>query len=55
MKRLTGGDPIEANLMHNNPIVFKPSHTLVMVTNHIYPTGTMRRRGGVYGSCPSTS
>ncbi len=35
MKRLTGGDPIEANLMHRDPIVFKPSHTLIMITNHL--------------------
>lgn len=35
MKRLTGGDPIEANLMRRDPIVFKPSHTLVMITNHL--------------------
>lgn len=35
MKRLTGGDPIEANRMHKDPIVFTPSHTLVMITNHL--------------------
>ena len=35
MKRLTGGDPIEANLMHKNPITFDPSHALVMLTNHL--------------------
>jgi putative DNA primase/helicase len=35
MKRLTGGDPIEANLMHKNPITFDPSHSLVMLTNHL--------------------
>ncbi|MGW1848611.1 DNA primase family protein [Streptomyces sp. NPDC001966] len=35
MKRLTGGDPIEANLMHKNPITFDPSHALVMFTNHL--------------------
>lgn len=35
MKRLTGGDPIEANLMHRDPITFDPSHTLVMLTNHL--------------------
>ncbi|MFF8954072.1 phage/plasmid primase, P4 family [Streptomyces sp. NPDC014940] len=35
MKRLVGGDPIEANLMHKNPIQFDPSHTLVMMTNHL--------------------
>lgn len=35
MKRLVGGDPIEANLMHKNPITFDPSHTLVMLTNFL--------------------
>lgn len=35
MKRLVGGEPIEANLMHKNPIQFDPSHTLVMMTNHL--------------------
>lgn len=35
MKRLTGGDPIEANLMHRDPITFDPSHTLIMLTNHL--------------------
>lgn len=35
MKRLVGGDPIEANLMHRNPISFIPSHTLIMLTNHL--------------------
>lgn len=35
MKKLTGGDPIEANYMRENPIEFNPSHTLVMVTNHL--------------------
>src|SRR5262249_37921765 len=35
MKRAVGGDPIEANLMHPDPIPFDPSHTLVMLTNHL--------------------
>ncbi|MET7651557.1 phage/plasmid primase, P4 family [Streptomyces sp. NPDC005486] len=35
MKRLVGGDQIEANLMHRNPITFDPSHTLIMLTNHL--------------------
>nr|WP_240982881.1 phage/plasmid primase, P4 family [Streptomyces sp. S3(2020)] len=35
MKRLVGGDRIEANLMHRNPITFEPSHTLIMLTNHL--------------------
>ncbi|MFJ8589542.1 phage/plasmid primase, P4 family [Streptomyces sp. NPDC093595] len=35
MKRLVDGTPIEANLMHKNPIQFQPSHTLIMLTNHL--------------------
>jgi putative DNA primase/helicase len=35
MKRLVGGDPIEANRMHKDPITFMPSHTLVMLTNFL--------------------
>lgn len=35
MKRLVGGDPIQANRMRRDPITFVPSHTLVMVTNHL--------------------
>lgn len=35
MKRLVGGDPIQANRMHKDPITFLPSHTLVMCTNHL--------------------
>jgi putative DNA primase/helicase len=35
MKRLVGGDQIEANFMHKNPITFDPTHTLVMLTNHL--------------------
>jgi putative DNA primase/helicase len=35
MKRLVGGDPIEANYMRQNPITFDPSHTLIMLTNHL--------------------
>ena len=35
MKRLTGGDNINANLMHKDAITFAPSHTLVMITNHL--------------------
>ncbi|WP_406127546.1 phage/plasmid primase, P4 family [Streptomyces sp. NBC_00989] len=35
MKRLVDGTPIEANLMHKNPIQFEPSHTLLMLTNHL--------------------
>ncbi len=35
MKRLVDGTPIEANLMHKNPIQFDPSHTLIMLTNHL--------------------
>lgn len=35
MKRLVGGDPIQANRMRHDPITFDPSHTLIMVTNHL--------------------
>ncbi|WP_346123311.1 phage/plasmid primase, P4 family [Micromonospora coerulea] len=35
MKRLVGGDPIQANRMHKDPITFDPSHTLIMCTNHL--------------------
>ncbi|SDQ68734.1 DNA primase family protein [Thermostaphylospora chromogena] len=35
MKRLVGGDQIEANFMRKNPIQFAPSHTLIMLTNHL--------------------
>lgn len=35
MKRLVGGDPIEANFMRKDPITFDPSHTLIMLTNHL--------------------
>ena len=35
MKRLVGGDPIQANRMRQDPITFLPSHTLVMCTNHL--------------------
>jgi putative DNA primase/helicase len=35
VKALTGGDAIRARRMRQDPIEFKPSHTLVMVTNHL--------------------
>ncbi len=35
MKRLTGGDPIEAKNMGQNPVEFEPSHTLVMLANDL--------------------
>lgn len=35
MKKLTGGDPVTARLLYRNPIEFDPSHTLVMLTNHL--------------------
>lgn len=35
MKRLTGGDPIKARALRRDPIQFNPSHTLLMVTNHL--------------------
>jgi putative DNA primase/helicase len=35
MKKLTGGDPVNAKLLYKNPIQFDPSHTLFMLTNHL--------------------
>jgi putative DNA primase/helicase len=35
MKRLVGGDPIQANRMHRDPVTFDPTHTLIMMTNHL--------------------
>lgn len=35
MKKLTGGDPVNAKLLYRNPIEFEPSHTLIMLTNHL--------------------
>jgi len=35
MKKLTGGDPVNAKLLYKNPIEFDPSHTLFMLTNHL--------------------
>ena len=34
MKNLTGGDPIFARALKKDPVVFEPSHTLVLYTNH---------------------
>nr|WP_052313671.1 phage/plasmid primase, P4 family [Nocardia thailandica] len=35
MKRLTGGDTIRARRMHRDFVEFSPSHTAVLVTNHL--------------------
>lgn len=35
MKRLVGGDPIRARRMRQDNVEFEPSHTLVMMTNHL--------------------
>jgi putative DNA primase/helicase len=35
MKRLVGGDEIQANRMHHDPVTYSPSHTLIMLTNHL--------------------
>lgn len=35
MKRLTGGDPIKARRMRQDFVTFEPSHTAVLVTNHL--------------------
>lgn len=48
MKKLTGGDPIEANYMRENAVEFAPSHTLVLMTNKppqiSGPDAALRRR-----------
>lgn len=35
MKKLTGGDPVNAKRLYRDPIEFDPSHTLFMLTNHL--------------------
>jgi putative DNA primase/helicase len=35
VKRLTGGDMIKAHYMRKDFVVFQPSHTAVLVTNHL--------------------
>jgi putative DNA primase/helicase len=35
MKRLVGGDQLQGNRMHKDPISFAPSHLLIMCTNHL--------------------
>ncbi len=35
MKNLTGGDPITARPLYGRPVTFQPSHTSLMVTNHL--------------------
>lgn len=35
MKRLTGGDTIKARLMRQDFVEFEPSHTPILVTNHL--------------------
>ncbi|WP_231913841.1 DNA primase family protein [Rhodococcus sp. LB1] len=35
VKRLVGGDRITANLMRRNPVTFTPSHSPLLVTNHL--------------------
>lgn len=35
MKNLTGGDPITARPLYGKPVTFQPSHTPLMVTNHL--------------------
>ena len=48
MKRLTSRDSINANVKYAQPITFKPTHTLVLHTNHLprlksVDNGTIRR------------
>jgi putative DNA primase/helicase len=35
MKLITGGDPITARPLYGRPVTFAPSHTVLMVTNHL--------------------
>lgn len=35
MKQLTGGDPITARPLYGHPVTFAPTHTPLMVTNHL--------------------
>lgn len=35
MKRLVGGDQLQGNRMRHDPITFRPTHTLIMCTNHL--------------------
>lgn len=35
MKRLTGGDELTARKLYHEPVAWKPSHTIVYVTNHL--------------------
>jgi len=35
MKQLTGGDPITARPLYGKPVTFTPTHTPLMVTNHL--------------------
>ena len=47
LKEITGGDRIQANLMHQNPIDFLPTFKMMFAGNkrpHLTPDGAMRRR-----------
>jgi putative DNA primase/helicase len=35
MKIITGGDPITARPLYGKPVTFQPSHTALLVTNHL--------------------
>lgn len=35
MKNLTGGDAVTARPLYGHPVTFQPSHTALMVTNHL--------------------
>jgi putative DNA primase/helicase len=35
MKRLTGGDAIRARYLGRDSVTFEPSHTAILVTNHL--------------------
>lgn len=40
MKRLTSTDKISARFLYHDPIVFQPTHTLVLCTNHLPKIGS---------------
>ena len=54
MKKLTGGDPVNAKLLYRNPIEFDPTHTLFMLTTTSRRfAGTIPPRGVGSSPCPS--
>ena len=41
VKKLTGGDELQARALHENPFKFKPTHKIAMQTNHKPQVGHM--------------